>query len=142
MFSIALGGAMMVKDLFPQLGDIIKVKKWGDLEATVVAIDLNNSLQITHLVGWKKDQAIPGHLHRGYRQTPSLKDRVIANYADYDTSTWLSSGEEVSVGNVATLPPTKSGGMHCAGPYCGVFNEYAQANQPDGSFLCYSCRSR
>jgi hypothetical protein len=32
-----------------------------------------------------------------------------------------------------------SGGMQCS--KCNDFNQYAQANQADGTFLCYGCRS-
>lgn len=35
----------------------------------------------------------------------------------------------------------KSNGMTCSGP-CGEFNEYAEANRPNGTFVCYSCRSK
>lgn len=34
--------------------------------------------------------------------------------------------------------PATSSGMFCA--KCNDFNEYAQANQADGKFICYKCR--
>lgn len=33
-------------------------------------------------------------------------------------------------------------GMHCCRSDCRSFNEYAEPNQPDGKFICYSCRQR
>lgn len=35
----------------------------------------------------------------------------------------------------------KSNGMTCSGT-CGEFNEFAEPNQKNGTFICYGCRSR
>lgn len=32
-------------------------------------------------------------------------------------------------------------GAGCTCRKCGNYNEYAEANQPDGSFVCFSCKN-
>lgn len=41
--------------------------------------------------------------------------------------------------NTGRLPSAKTG-HHCKNKTCNQFNEYAAANQPDGSYLCFNCR--
>jgi hypothetical protein len=36
----------------------------------------------------------------------------------------------------------RSQGMHCCRSDCKTFNDFAEPNQPDGTFMCYSCRQR
>lgn len=49
----------------------------------------------------------------------------------------------IAMAQATTIQPSlvKSNGMKCSGA-CGEFNQYAEPNQSDGSFCCYSCRKR
>ena len=80
-------------------------------------------------------------LHGGSMDPRRLGAQVIANIEQYTTTMWVVSHAPVQP--LAAAPDVvKSGGIRCAGRYCQTFNEYAVGNQPDGSFLCYQCRSR
>jgi len=41
--------------------------------------------------------------------------------------------------NVVTSVVAKSSGMKCSGG-CGEFNEYAEPNQPNNTYICFRCR--
>lgn len=40
----------------------------------------------------------------------------------------------------AVSPVRAKTGMRCSGRFCGIYNDYAEPNRPDGSFVCFSCR--
>ena len=46
---------------------------------------------------------------------------------------------EIIVGSVPVLAKSTAGGMKCN--KCLNGNDYAEPNQPDGSYRCYSCRN-
>lgn len=48
--------------------------------------------------------------------------------------------ERIQACSLETTKPTLPSGLHCAGP-CHEYNSYAVPNQPDGSYVCFSCRS-
>lgn len=53
---------------------------------------------------------------------------------------WLPpAGNTVPVGAPTQLPPPPPTGFSCS--RCQTFNEYACANQPDGTYRCFGCRS-
>ena len=97
-----------------------------------------------YLVGWKAGE--PASYGRKTTTTvpPQKGATIIPNLADYTVSVWVPNH------NIAIIIDTRArvssggsvGGMQCAGKYCGAFNEYAQANMPDGSYLCWSCKQR
>lgn len=43
---------------------------------------------------------------------------------------------------VAQQAPSKPQGMQCARVDCRAFNEYAEPNQPDNTYICFQCRQR
>lgn len=62
----------------------------------------------------------------------------------YTYGWWLDNGGHlhrvVSLSGIAAIT-VQQGGMQCAVPSCGTYNDYAQPNLPDGRFMCYSCKS-
>ena len=62
-----------------------------------------------------------------------------------DILLWMSMFDDVSYWpskNQASSKASASvGGMTCSGA-CHEFNEYAEPNRPDGTYVCYSCRRR
>ncbi len=62
---------------------------------------------------------------------------------DYPYGYWLEHNHQVEIVDAKNTSPTVSGGMSCAGRFCGEYNNYAVPNQADGkTFLCHSCRSK
>ena len=57
----------------------------------------------------------------------------------YNGSTWIAGNEtgETTLPSEEKKPETKG----CACVKCREFNEYAKANQPDDTFMCYKCRN-
>lgn len=52
----------------------------------------------------------------------------------------LSKIDTFTIGPGSTSVKNNSeNGMNCS--RCGMKNDYAESNQPDGSYLCYNCRS-
>ena len=45
-------------------------------------------------------------------------------------------------GIVAQQMQKPKGGMHCAKTDCRAFNNYAEPNMADGTYICFSCRKR
>lgn len=85
------------------------------------------------LVGWKDKPNNVGW------------ESIVEPYSlkDYLWGWWVSPEEIVSVvsrptGNTASLPFPQ--GMQCAVKVCRDLNPYAVPNQPDGTYICRSCR--
>jgi len=65
------------------------------------------------------------------------------NPDDYQCGGWINSVWYLTPGSSASSVSSKhTDGMTCVGRHCHTFNEFAIANQPDGTFLCYQCRQR
>lgn len=128
---------MNIKELAPKLGDKVKFSKTNTnaiagYQATVLVIDHKDDHQ-TYLVGWKKEEDYPTWCAKTV--VFGSHCAVIASYDDYHASVWVV--------NTSLIELPKSAGMKCSGKYCGVFSDFAEPNQSDGTtFLCFSCRQR
>lgn len=66
----------------------------------------------------------------------TIDDEITASRDDHDS--WAF--ESIDFDFVKDLPvKQKSEGCFCA--ECNNFCQYAETNQSDGSFICYSCRN-
>ncbi len=133
-----------IRDLAPQVGDIILLVPYG-VECTVIAHDTKDTMK-PYMVGWKKEEEgfalranVGGTMLSGGGGDPRFipSCRCISHITQYPFNNWVSGGTIC-----AMVRSGYTGGMKCAGKYCGVFNEYATPNQDDGSYLCYTCRQR
>lgn len=75
-------------------------------------------------IGWPKDQ--------GSETAKSLLDRY-----GCDHGYWVSTEVELVVGSIKSS--TAHVGLTCK--ICRDYAAHAEPNRPDGSFICYSCRS-
>ena len=68
--------------------------------------------------------------------------RVVFDKPGWEMSQWWSFASSfVAIGGppIEGLTPKQvCTGHKCTG--CGTFNEYAEANRADGSYLCFECR--
>lgn len=127
-----------IAELSPKLGDEVTFpsEKYGGSTATIVAID-HNDKRHPYVVGWKSlEDYLPQSLTSNNPR--SLGNcSIIANYeTEFVSSTWVACDAIVT-----KVSPRR--GMKCAGKHCGVYNEWAEPNQPDGkTFYCYPCMQR
>lgn len=68
--------------------------------------------------------------------TPSTNGQVLS----YTGSGWIPF--TIISPSVPNEPVKQAVSAGCSCSKCKDFNEYAEANQPDGSFICYACRQR
>lgn len=123
----------------PRLGDKVTFSpsRYNGTTAIVIAIDHNDKSQ-PYLVGW------PTESPSGYVTTSINNPRLLANCdvikdypAAYQGCAWIHAETEI------IAISRKIQGMKCSGKHCTEpFNAYAEPNQDNGSFLCYSCRQR
>lgn len=123
------------------------------INATLVArppsSQLPMPLQGCSLLAWKNNEQYPKGAWK-YKNTLPLYQSWMAGY-DYgwwadDVSEIVAifpntTTQSIITATIDTTMPVKSAGMRCAAKHCNEFNPYAEPNQPDGKFICFSCRS-
>jgi hypothetical protein len=131
-----------------QYNSIMSIATGYKVDATLVArptsSQLPGHLQGYSLLGWKNKEFHPKNAWTYKNALPLYQSWMTG----YDYGWWLDDAAEIYPDNT-TLPASvklhdvKPMGMKCSGKYCvDSYNQYAEPNQPDGSFLCYLCRSR
>lgn len=129
-----------IKELSPKLGDRIKfVYGHGGLEATVIGIDGDTETDLTYCIAWKIGEQCPHGYGRGGNTISCPLVKWVDNRLDYDCQRWCDNDYEV-IAVEAISTTIRQTGMACKS--CHTFNEYAQANQADGTYSCFVCRSR
>ena len=98
--------------------------------------------------GWQSPISLMGLLyvgvvegHRGEMTKKEIK-RILRDYYFEPILGGLSTIERLCViradGKTVCGSKCVGGGFRCCG--CGEYNHYAEPNQSDGGFKCYSCR--
>ena len=135
-------------ELAPKVGDKVRFAQsagypYQGIVGTIIASDPNDKNQ-TYLMGWKEGETHPDGIRGKTPVEPSSKCQLIESFESYIFSGCVSNSWEVEETASTQLGGASQpkGGMHCSGKYCNVFHDYAVSNQPDGKFLCYSCRQR
>lgn len=117
----------------------VSLNQNGDLSLSPTPTDFTNvgvaiffDTDGTVLVGWHTNDRFPMEAKQADTFiNPKIKPLLV----DFAQAAWVQNYAEIS----RVLPGL---GMVCSGRYCNAFNEYAAANQPDGTYLCWSCRQR
>jgi hypothetical protein len=93
------------------------------------------------LMGWTAQDNIPSYAH-----TAVHHKLIQPPYTHgYTVSRELLVKRVISTTATPTLVAQQhiqSAGLTCSSKYCKTFVPMAEPNQPDGSFVCYSCRGR
>lgn len=91
------------------------------------------------LVGWKGDKIVGFYPDS---QVDAIRQLMLSG--NFTSGWWIPPTMEFDM-DTSMCPRAnvqkRSGGMACSGRGCGTFNDYAEANTPEG-YLCYSCRQR
>jgi hypothetical protein len=93
------------------------------------------------LMGWTAQDNIPSYAH-----TAVHHKLIQPPYTHgYTVSRELLVKRVISTTATPTLVAQQhiqSAGLTCSSRFCKTFVPMAEANQPDGSFVCYNCRQR
>jgi len=119
---------------------IIGIEKvWNDHSKIYAYIVVNNHPARTSILS---TNVIASWRSKGYIDLISNVESYVGKAKDY---VFPSEIDEIIV---QTLPATKMSdsshpaGMTCCDPHCREYNNWAEPNQPDGTYKCYSCRNR
>ena len=115
----------------------------GEVEATVVFQQPDHGIT---LLAWKSDKKpncscwkVPTD-RAAFGKYPEYQAMYDTDYL-YGWRVLNSLWVKQVLGTVSIGTTTLSmSGMRCSGRGCGVYNDYAQANTPEGLYYCYSCR--
>jgi len=99
--------------------------------ATCIAIGDNSVI-----FGWKTREAAPKRSYNRHSVNLVSQMTYINNQKDYTYGFYCALPMNLSSKEV--LPHPKVDGMFCK--KCGDYSTYVEANQLDGSFICYNCR--
>lgn len=118
------------------------------IDGTVACID-NLELQrkygadAAYLLGWRVGEKHPANAW-DQRQGQTHPDVCKSLPSEYTHGMWVDVRYQLvrlTHAQLSTTATHTQTGMRCAIPTCGVYNEYAQPNQPDNSYICFSCRT-
>ncbi len=124
-----------------KVGDRVK---WQETEALVVCV-----IGGSYLLGWREKDPRPQFAWLASVCLSGAGEAALrAHKCDYGY--WVMPGDQVELvthtcsltaDNCAGLSAPARVGMKCVGQYCPEpYNQWAEANQPDGTYMCYSCR--
>lgn len=110
---------------FPLTNDI------GLLLATVIGVGMEEVV-----LGWKPNQTHPANAHQRSGMAINIW-QYITDHQDYDYS-YVAHRTTIVQSKIDAIPQ-KYDGHYCT--KCGNFYPMAAPNQPDGTLICYSCRT-